>query len=110
MQAFYYQPLLPGVFSDDAPNAVPANETVGLVVLWDTPPSYTHITSLSLVCPAQGGESKADIVEHWNIPVPHPVTTTHMAEPTTGDEEPADDLDIDTDADAAADGGNDDGE
>ena len=86
MQAFYYQPLLPGVFTANAPSVMPVSETIGLVALWETPPSYSHITSSSLVCPSQGGDSKADIQEHWNIPVPHPITTTHTAEPTTSDE------------------------
>jgi hypothetical protein len=110
MQAFYYQPLLPGVFAANGATVIPVSQTIGLVALWETPPSYSHITSLSLVCPSQGGDSKADIQEHWSIPVPHPVTTTHTAEPTTSDEEPADDLDIDTDADAASGSGDDDDE
>ena len=103
MQAFYYQPLLAGLFPDIPIAGIPVNETVSLVALWETPASYSHITSLSLVCPAQGGESKADIQAHWTIPVPHPVTTAQNLEPSTNEEEPADDLDIDQDSSAAAD-------
>jgi len=104
MIAFYYQPLLPEVFQDE-PAAAPAANTISLVVLWETPASYTHLTSLALVCPAQGGESKADVQEHWTIPIPHPTSTAQAITPPPGAEEPADDLDIEDDADEASGGG-----
>jgi hypothetical protein len=104
MLAFYYQPLLAGLFPEIAATVTPISQTISLMVLWETPPSYSHITSLSLVCPAQGGDTKADIQEHWSIPVPHPVTTTQGSHSTGDGEEPADDLNIDHDSAAAAGG------
>lgn len=96
MKSFYHQPVMLGFYPDGTQVATP---TIALVVLWDAPRAYTHITQFQLVCPAQGGETKADVQEHWGIPVPHPVTTfiPEVTEPAT--EEPATDLPIEPEAD-----------
>lgn len=93
MLAFYHQPVMIGFYLEQS-EAVAVTDSLSLMLLWETPKSYTHIASLMLVLPAQGGESKSDVQAHWSIAVPHPMTTAVAAEPISAEEEEAEDLPI----------------
>lgn len=103
MKNFFHQPVMHGFYPEvqGVPGVVSAAvPPICLLLLWETPKNYSHITSVTLTCPAAGGESKADLEAHWEIPLAHPVTTFVAAEPL-GSEEPAADLDIEQEADEA---------
>jgi len=89
---FYEQLFLEGFPQEDGP--VPAIQQIDVLALWDTPRNYTHISGIDLACPERGGDVRADVRAHWQIPVPHPMTTHHVDQEQQGGEEPADDLDI----------------
>ena len=90
MDDFYYQPVLDGIDTAHI-------ETINLVALWVTPENYAQVTSLSLACPAAGGDTKSDVQAHWYKPVPHPATTSTLEMEFGEDvaaEEPISDLPI----------------
>lgn len=102
MMEFCHQPVLHGFYPDPDLDTMQA---LALLALWEAPKNYTHITALSLSLPAQGGQSRADVSEHWNIPVPHPALGAVGSADDAGDasdgapgEEQADDLDIEGEA------------
>src|SRR5438552_1402633 len=44
MQSFYYQPILAGI-------ELTQPEAINLVILWESPKNYSHITALNIACP-----------------------------------------------------------
>src|SRR5205814_954532 len=90
MQEFYYQPVLDGI-------ELAHPESINLVVLWETPRNYSHITGLNAACPQVGGENREDVHAHWYTSIPHPVTTTALpmeVEQQMAAEAPIEDLPI----------------
>jgi hypothetical protein len=47
------------------------DDTITLVVLWDADPNYTALTSLTLVLPRVGGDSRETTESYWEVPILH---------------------------------------
>jgi hypothetical protein len=91
MEDFYYQPVLEGI------DFLRSIQAMNLVILWETPRNYSHITSLAVACPRAAGQGRAEVEAHFHVPIPHPATTTQMPidiQEQLAEEEPITDLAI----------------
>ena len=84
-QHFYQQLPLSLETSDDIEVQ---EEVLNLIVLWEITRPYT-LSSLHLVCPKNGKDTKASVEIHWQVPIQHPafsITADVHANPDTEDD------------------------
>ena len=61
-------------------------EILNLIVLWEIARPYT-LSSLCLVCPKNGKDTKASVEIHWQVPIQHPALTINADANTNQDTE-----------------------
>lgn len=71
MQAFFQQ--IPLQFPSQEADRE-SNQPVNLILLWDVGREYT-IRQLAMACPESGEVTRSSVRLHWNLPVPHPIST-----------------------------------
>lgn len=81
-QQFYQQLSLLLVSSDGVEIQ---DDVLNLLVLWEISSPY-QLSSLCLVCPRNGKDTRASVEIHWQVPIEHPAFTIAMNANATEDQ------------------------